>query len=96
MIHDCDKIFRREGTLEKHIQAAHEDITLFCHYFNNEKDCPYEDECIFVHEESDNCKFGNGCERLLCMYDSVSASVRHGRTILVIFEIRFFSIFLIS
>ena len=65
---DCDSIFKREGTLEKHVQAAHEDVTLFCHYFNNGKDCPYEDECIFVHEESDVCKFGNGCERLLCMY----------------------------
>ena len=64
----CDKIFKHEGTLEKHVQAAHEDVTLFCHYFNNEKDCPYEDECIFVHEESNDCKFGKGCERLLCMY----------------------------
>ena len=50
------------------MQAAHEEISLFCHYFNNEKDCPFEEECIFVHEESEICKFGKACERILCMY----------------------------
>ena len=65
---DCDKIFKHEGVLQKHIQAAHEDITLFCHFFNNNKDCPYDEECIFVHEDSDECKFSTGCERTLCMY----------------------------
>ena len=65
---ECDRIFKHQAILEKHIQAAHEDITLYCHYFNNDKDCPYENECIFVHEESEICKFSSGCERLLCMY----------------------------
>ena len=54
--------------MQKHIQATHDDVTIFCHYFNNQKDCPYDDECVFVHEESAICKFGNGCERLLCMF----------------------------
>ena len=65
---DCDRIFKHEAILERHKQAAHEDITLYCHYFNNEKDCPYEDECIFVHEESKVCMFGTECERRLCMF----------------------------
>ena len=65
---DCDKVFKKELTLDRHITAAHENITLFCHYFNNEEDCPFEDECVFVHEESDVCKFGKACERILCMY----------------------------
>ena len=65
---ECEKIFDFEGNLEKHRQAAHEDVELFCHYFNNDKDCPYEEECIFVHEESEICKFGKSCERKMCMY----------------------------
>ena len=65
---DCDKKFKNEGTLQKHLQAAHEDITLYCHFYNNDKECPYGDECIFMHEDSDECKFGKGCERTLCMY----------------------------
>ena len=65
---DCDKVFKYEAVLEKHREAAHEDIELFCHYFNNDKDCPFEDECIYIHEESENCKYGGRCERKLCMY----------------------------
>ena len=30
--------------------------------------CLYEDECIFIHEESEICKFGKGCDRILCMF----------------------------
>ena len=58
-----DKIFKHEGVLQKHTQAAHEYVTL---YF--EKDCPYDEECVFVHEESKLCMFGLGCERTLCMF----------------------------
>ena len=43
---ECDKTFKKEETLEKHVQASHEEITLFCNYFNNEKDCPFEEEFI--------------------------------------------------
>ena len=50
---DCEQIFKTEGTLQKHLQAAHEEITLHCPFFNNDEDCPYDDECIFVHEDSD-------------------------------------------
>ena len=51
---DCDKVFKYEAVFEKHKEAAHEDIELFCHYFNNDKDCPFDDECIYIHEESEN------------------------------------------
>ena len=64
----CDKEFKYEALLEKHKEAAHENVELYCHYFNNGKDCPFEDECIFLHEESVNCRFGKNCERNLCMY----------------------------
>ena len=55
---ECDKVFKHETNLEKHKKAVHEDVELFCHFFNNDKDCPYQEECIFMHEESEVCKFG--------------------------------------
>ena len=65
---ECDSVFNFEGVLEKHKEAVHEGIELFCHYFNNGTDCPYEDQCIFLHEESQICKYGKACERVMCMY----------------------------
>ena len=65
---DCDKVFKYEAVLEKHREAAHDDVQLFCHYYNNDKDCPYVDQCIYVHEESENCKFGSNFAQNLCMY----------------------------
>ena len=40
---ECDKVFRYEQILEKHKEAEHEDVQLFCHYYNDEKECPFED-----------------------------------------------------
>ena len=69
---ECEKLFDYEVTLVKHNEAVHENIKLFCHYWNNDLDCPYEkddkDQCIFLHEESEKCRFGKTCERNLCMY----------------------------
>ena len=65
---ECDKIFNYESTLEKHKQAVHEDVELYCHYFNNKKECPYDDQCLFLHEESKTCKYGKSCERMMCMF----------------------------
>ena len=71
---ECDKVFIYEAVLEKHKEGAHEDVELYCHYYNNDKDCPFDDECIYIHEESENCKYGQSCERKLCMF-------RHGEAI---------------
>ena len=65
---ECDKVLKYKAALEKHKEAAHENAELFCHFLNNNKDCPFEDEYIFVHEESGNCKYGYQCERKLCMF----------------------------
>ena len=65
---ECEKVFKYEAVLEKHKEAAHEDFQLFCHYYNNDKDCPFDDECMYIHEDSENCKFGRNCARGLCMY----------------------------
>ena len=64
---ECDKVFNYETVLNRHTEAVDEECKLFCHYFNNDKECPYDDQCIYLHEESSTCKFGKGCERILCM-----------------------------
>ena len=64
----CEKTFRYEDTKDKHTKITHENLKLFCHYFNNKKDCPFNDECVFLHEDSDDCKYGEVCERELCMF----------------------------
>ena len=64
---ECDLEFKYEGILVKHMEAAHEN-NLYCHYYNNDKECPFDDQCIFLHDDSENCKYGKACERNLCMY----------------------------
>ena len=64
----CDKVFTFEGVLEKHVSAAHGSTIIFCHYYNNNKVCPFKNECIFAHLESKDCIFGNECERMFCMF----------------------------
>ena len=64
----CNKVFKCEDIKKKHIQITHENVKLFCHFFNNEKLCPYEEECIFLHKDSSLCKYGALCERNNCMF----------------------------
>ena len=61
-------MFNIEGLLEKHVNSVHGKMKIYCHYFNNEKDCKYSDECIFAHEDSPDCKMGQFCERIMCMF----------------------------
>ena len=64
----CEKSFKRELYKTRHITAVHEDLKIFCHYFNNNKICPFNNQCIFLHEPSTDCKYGSKCERINCMY----------------------------
>ena len=64
----CDNTLVNQEIKEKHIKIAHENEKLYCHYFNNEKVCPFEDKCVFLHEKSDACKFGKSCERINCTF----------------------------
>ena len=64
----CDKEFASKWRMKKH-NESHGNIEKFCHYFNNEKQCPYDDlGCKFLHEDSDNCKFGKYCNFNLCQF----------------------------
>ena len=64
----CSKNFKDEELMRKHVKITHENLKLYCHYFNNKKKCPYNEECVFLHEEANQCKYGNLCERMLCMF----------------------------
>ena len=64
----CSKTFKYLELKEKHTKISHENVKIYCYYYNNNKICPYNQECIFLHEESMSCKYGNLCERLLCMF----------------------------
>ena len=43
---ECEKEFKYEAVLGKHRESVHEDTKFDCHYFNNDKECPFEDQCI--------------------------------------------------
>ena len=40
----------------------------FCHYFNNNKVCPFEANCRFQHKESWICRDGVNCTRHMCQF----------------------------
>ena len=48
---------------------------IYCHYFNNDKECPFEEiGCKFKHNISPPCK-SEGCNNLLCQYRHSYSSV---------------------
>ena len=49
--------------MEKHNKAVHGNVKIFCHYFNNDQDCPFDDQCIFAYEESPECRYKESCFR---------------------------------
>ena len=65
----CDKTFVLKWRLKKHLEVHSKNITKHCHYYNNEKLCPYEKiGCMFLHEHSKTCFFGVRCTNKLCQY----------------------------
>ena len=44
--------------MEKHVYISNENMKIYCHFFNNEKTCPYENECIFLHDVAGLCRYG--------------------------------------
>ena len=64
----CEKSFKFKDVLEKHIKITHQSYKLYCHFYNNKQDCPFQQDCIFLHEDSTPCRYGKLCERINCMY----------------------------
>ena len=65
---ECDMNFVLHWRLKKH-QNIHTDNNLkFCHYFNNDKVCPFADlGCMFSHKNAPHCKYQK-CTYKLCQY----------------------------
>ena len=54
--------------MEKHTSDHRVDIK-FCHYFNNDKPCPYDKVgCKFKHETAPECRFNLKCTFKLCQF----------------------------
>ena len=65
----CDMRFCLQWRLEKHKTLHTSEVLRKCHYFNNNKKCPFEDlGCMFIHSESEKCKFDESCSNKLCSY----------------------------
>ena len=54
----CSKSLKTEDIMEKHVYISNENMKIYCHFFNNEKTCPYENECIFLHDVAGLCRYG--------------------------------------
>ena len=64
----CDKTFKYLDIKKKHVLIRHENTKLYCHFYNNQKTCPFDEECIFLHEDSKYCKYDLVCEQKFCMF----------------------------
>ena len=65
----CDKTFVLSWRLKKHQEIHTSNVTRFCHYYNNNKECPFEElGCMFLHQHSEMCKYDQACSKPLCSY----------------------------
>ena len=65
----CGKSFLLKWRLKKHEEIHGTKSQKFCHYFNNEKNCPYEEiGCKFRHQHSQKCRFNENCNFKLCQF----------------------------
>ena len=64
----CDQQFFIKWRLRKHMEVHEKDVK-FCHYYNNEKRCPFKEfGCRYKHENSPECYFKDRCKNKLCQY----------------------------
>ena len=64
----CERTFTSHDIKEKHMKISHENVKLYCYFYNNNLECPRDAQCIFLHDNSGICKYGKRCEREKCMY----------------------------
>ena len=65
----CEMSFVLEWRLKKHKKVHHEINARPCHYFNNDKDCPFAIVgCKFPHIRAGVCKYANRCKHVKCQY----------------------------
>ena len=67
---ECDKSSVLKWRLEKHRKGHRGKI--FCHFYNNMQDCPYEEiGCMYLHEDSKICKYKKKCTTELCQFKHI-------------------------
>ena len=65
----CDKEFFQEWRFKRHMNLHYSSVKRFCHFYNNQKKCPYEElGCKFAHQISPDCKFRENCKNRLCQF----------------------------
>ena len=64
----CSKNVKYEDLMRKHVKIYHENVKMYCHYFKNKKSCSYTDDFVFLHQESNFCKYGMLFERMFCLF----------------------------
>ena len=59
-----------QGRLQKHIKGHTDQNIKFCHYFNNNLNCIFEETsgCMFRHEIAPVCKDSDKCKFKKCQY----------------------------
>ena len=72
----CDKCsmgFFLQWRLKKHMSVHSDDKTRKCHFFNNDKPCPYQKlGCKFLHVKAGMCEFKDNCAREKCQFQHTS------------------------
>ena len=64
----CDQQFYLRWRFDKH-SKVHDEDAKFCHYYNNDKNCPFEEfGCAFKHQVAPECLFKNKCRKKMCQY----------------------------
>ena len=53
----------------KRNEESHGKIGKFCHFFNNGKNCPFEEiGCKFQHTSANRCRYDRKCTIKLCQF----------------------------
>ena len=75
---DCGKGFVIRWRLKKHENIHTSTMKKNCHFFNNNKRCPYEDlGCMFLDQKSPMCTFDRLCSNLeVVLFWTFSVSIR--------------------
>ena len=66
----CDKTCALQWRLQKHIKGHTDQNIKFCHYFNNNLNCIFEETsgCMFRHEIAPVCKDSDKCKFKKCQF----------------------------
>ena len=65
----CDQTFFTKWRLGKHVKQHEMTSIRFCHFFNNDKFCKYEElGCMFKHNDAPVCNNSTWCRAKMCQF----------------------------